>query len=154
MSTERYDYTLLLWSGNFNKLKWNKLLWICCKGYDYFTCQMGLTDLRKIFDSASKSLKSPSEKHFKAIVLVVLPQHNHTERIIEDNAFGDITFQKFQGIRINKLGSNVFKKTANKLQSVWCWDCNIQNQLPKYDLFMVRNIFCKKILNLNAVQLT
>lgn len=96
---------------------------------------------------------SANERHFRKIYIYAF-EGVENPIILEDNAFGDITFQKFQGIRINKLGSNVFKKTANKLQSVWCWDCNIQNQLPKYDLFMVRNIFCKKILNLNAVQLT
>ena len=64
--------------------------------------------------------------------------------ILEDNTFGHITFELFKGIRINKFGSNVFKKTANKLQSVWCWDCDIQNQLPKYDLFTVSNIYFAK----------
>lgn len=95
---------------------------------------MGLTDLRKIFDSASKSLKSPSEKHFKAIVLVVLPQHNHTERIIEDNAFGDITFDKFYGSGINKIDSNAFNKTASKLNEFKCDPCSLENQPPKYDI--------------------
>lgn len=30
--------------------------------------------------------------------------------ILEDNTFGHITFELFKGIRINKFGSNVFKK--------------------------------------------
>lgn len=100
---------------------------------------MGLTDLRKIFDSASKSLKTPSEKHFKAIILIVLPQHNDTERIIEENAFGDVTFDKFYGNGINKINSNAFNKTADKLNEFKCDPCSLENQPPKYDIQSMLN---------------
>ena len=54
---------------------------------------------------------------------------------LEDNLFGDITFEKFYGQNIHKIGSNVFNKTANKIELFNCgFNNSIEHQPPKYDL--------------------
>ena len=64
-------------------------------------------------------------------------QHNDPITL-EDNTFGDITFEGFQGIGIKKIGSNAFNKTANKLTGFYCNDCDIDNEPPKYDIQKVK----------------
>lgn len=54
--------------------------------------------------------------------------------ILEDDTFDDITFNEFHGIGIEKFVSNTFNRTANKLQTIFRWDCEVEHQPPKYDL--------------------
>ena len=103
---------------------------------DTITCKTTLNRISKIFKSISESL-APNQRHFKE---VRLNQHrNEREFILEDNSFGDITFDTFfadKGIR--KISSNAFNKTANKITTFHCVDCQLEHQPPKYH---IENVF-------------
>ena len=86
-----------------------------------------------MFNSASKNLGA-NEKHFKEVQLF-----SASNLILEDNTFGDITFESFHGLNIIKIGSNTFKKTSDKIDVFFCWTCSIQHQPPKYDLQTILN---------------
>lgn len=85
-----------------------------------------------IFSSASKNL-TQNERHFKTVELYVFTYKNESEATLQDNTFGDITFDQFHGYGIKKIGTNVFNKTAN-LTSFYCWKCPLEYQPPNYDL--------------------
>ena len=54
--------------------------------------------------------------------------------LIEDNLFGDITFDVFSGNGIRNIGSNVFNKNqTEKLRNFACFDCAIQFNNPKFN---------------------
>lgn len=56
---------------------------------------------------------------------------------LEDNTFGDITFENFHGLHINKIGSNTFNKTSGKLKLFYCIRCELTHEPAKYDLLAV-----------------
>ena len=58
---------------------------------------------------------------------------------LDDNLFGDITFEYFYGINIKKIGSNVFNKTADKIKTFICADCSLEHEPPKYNLQTIFN---------------
>ena len=76
-----------------------------------------------------------NETHFKTIALHPSVIENETERI-NDNTFGNITFERFYGYKIDKIGSNAFNNTANRLKKFICSNCSllITNDTPKYDI--------------------
>ena len=82
-----------------------------------------------------------NETHFKTISLHPSVSENETERIIEDSTFGHITFERFYGYKIDKIGSNAFNNTANRLKNFMCSNCSllITNETPKYDIQKVIN---------------
>ena len=82
-----------------------------------------------MFDLASKNLGA-NEKHFKTVQL----SSSSNEFTLEDNTFSDITFESFNGDNIIKIGSNAFNITANKIESINCFSCSIEQQPPKYDI--------------------
>ena len=88
-------------------------------------------NLRQIFQSASQNLKA-GEKHFNEVNIHVLSHDG--EITIEDDTFSNITFDKFTGFGINKIGTNAFKETFNKIKSFACQNCLIENEPPKYDI--------------------
>ena len=65
---------------------------------------------------------------------------------LDDNLFGDITFEYFYGINIKKIGSNVFNKTADKIKTFICADCPLEHQPPKYNLQTIFNQMSQLIL--------
>lgn len=73
----------------------------------------------------------PNDRHFEIV-------HVYDLVTLEDDTFGDITFDTFHGSSIRKIGSNAFNKTANKIKIFICWLCDLENQPPKYDL---QNLF-------------
>ena len=94
---------------------------------------------------ASKNLTA-NETHFKTVHLYRLEGYDDSITL-EDNTFGDITFELFRGSGIKRIGSNAFNKTANKLQSFYCDGCDIDNEPPKYDIYKVEIMqFENKIL--------
>ena len=46
---------------------------------------------------------------------------------LEDNLFGDITFEEFHGDNIKKISSNVFNKTSEKVKYFYCYNCSLEN---------------------------
>ena len=86
-----------------------------------------------MFNSASKNLGT-NEKHFKKVELF-----SFNNLILEDNTFGDISFEGFHGMNIVKIGTHTFNKTADKIDVFFCWTCSIEHQPPKYDLQTVLN---------------
>ena len=86
-----------------------------------------------MFNSASKNLGA-NEKHFKNIQIFA-----NKELVLEDETFGDITFESFHGLKIKKIGTHVFNKTADKIEVFFCWSCSIEHQPPKYDLQAILN---------------
>lgn len=86
-------------------------------------------------------------KHFDCVKIV-----DHEENaivILEENSFGDITFDHFHGHFFGKLKSNSFTKTSNKIKSFDCLYCGLKNEPPKYDL---KNVF-NQMLQLNAMSI-
>ena len=90
--------------------------------------------MANVFNSASKNLGA-NEKHFKGIELYSFDK----EITLEDNIFGDITFERFYGVNVIRIGSNAFNKTANKIQLFFCLVCSIEQQPPKYDIKTILN---------------
>ena len=70
---------------------------------------------------------------------------------LDDNLFGDITFEYFYGINIKKIGSNVFNKTADKIKTFICADCPLEHEPPKYNLQTIFNQMSQ--LNLISIEL-
>ena len=48
---------------------------------------------------------------------------------LESGIFGEITFEPFIGYNINKIGWNVFNKSADKITMFSCHICNLENRL-------------------------
>lgn len=97
----------------------------------------------------------PNETHFRALFLYPSVDEE-LERVIEDDVFGDITFENFEGHQIDKINSNAFNKTAHKIQSFNCYDYPIVNQPPKYNIIkVVKNFIVLKelYLNLNVTEI-
>ena len=67
--------------------------------------------------------------------------------ILED-IFGDITFDIFAGENINKISSNVFKKTGEKIKIFQCHSCKLENH-SKYNLDTIFN----QMSNLEALSI-
>lgn len=86
---------------------------------------------------ASKKL-GKNETHFK-YVSILSPLE---PAILEDNFFGEFTFEKFYGVKIRKFGSNVFQKTADKINIFDCWDCYLENK-QNYSLQTIFNRMTK-----------
>ena len=74
-----------------------------------------------------------NEKHFKKVNLFSFKGFDDSITL-EDNTFSDITFDEFHCIGVKKIHSNASNRTANKLQTIFCWDCEVEHQPPKYDL--------------------
>ena len=86
----------------------------------------------------SKNLDA-NKKHFKSVKLLTSSIDPESERILEDSTFGDITFEEFHGWNINKISSNAFNKTADKILVFECFECSLVNQPPKYDIEKLTN---------------
>lgn len=99
------------------------------------TCHETLNNVSKIFNWMSKNLDA-NEKHFKTLILHPSTNENQLERIIQDDTFKDITFDTFYGWNINKMASNSFNITANKIGQFSCHECTLTNQL-NYNIFNV-----------------
>lgn len=106
-----------------------------------------MTQIGRAFELASKNLKG-DEKNFKRVNLFAFRGHNDPITL-EDNTFGDITFETFYGTGIKKIGSNAFNKTTDKLQTFFCDECDIINEPPKYDIQKVKIMQFEK-QNLNS----
>ena len=89
------------------------------------TCQKNLTELTKIFNSFNKNVDA-NEKHFKIMRIFAFFNDPFT---LEDGIFGEITFEQFAGYNLNKIGSNVFNKSADKITMFSCHICNLENRL-------------------------
>lgn len=92
--------------------------------------------LPKVFNSF-KTLNA-TERHFQLVELRPSKTVNETERVLEDDTFGDITFEGFTGYNINKIGTNVFNKTAVVLEEFSCHKCSLKFQ-PNYDIRKIIN---------------
>ena len=92
---------------------------------------MKSTDLSKIFNSISKSL-GENDSHFKRVKITLT--ENGT---LNDNSFGDITFDSFSGEGINKISNKAFGKSSDSIQSFWCEKCWLENHSPKYNFWNV-----------------
>ena len=89
----------------------------------------------KFLNVVTKNL-APADRHFKEITLD--PLKNSSEFILQDNAFGHITFEYFFGHKINKISSNAFNNTAKFIIDFYCLTCQLNNDPPNYDL---QNVF-------------
>lgn len=85
-----------------------------------------------------------------------MEHHGHSPFTLEDDFFSDITFESFYGANIQKIGSNVFSKSANKITTFNCFDCSLQHQSPKYDfktIFSQMNQLYTLELGLNVTEI-
>lgn len=122
---------------------------------DEIACYEPLNKLPKVFNSAFKNIGS-NQKHFKRVYLSAFLGKNEFETTLQDDTFGDITFEEFEGIEITRIQSNAFSKTANKIKIFWCWSCYLKNQPPNYDLQNVFNQMTELIdllYGLNATEM-
>ena len=101
------------------------------KPTDTITCSKNLPEIGKAFQLASKNL-SANYKHFD--ILYVKGMEHDSHLTLEDDTFGDITFELFYGNNIGKIGANTFKKAAQKIKFLLCLWCALEFQPPKYDL--------------------
>lgn len=88
---------------------------------------------------------------------MILYVNNSDNQIIEENTFGDLTFERVTLHGIKMIHSNAFNWTANKIKAFYCSQCLLENQLPKYDLQALFNQMTKlEILSigLNLTQLS
>ena len=74
-----------------------------------------------------------NDKHFENLILK--SENNQNELILNDDLFGDLTFEKFQGVGVNKIGSKAFSKSAERLTEFHCLNCHLVNQPPTYNLW-------------------
>ena len=93
-----------------------------------------MTQISKAFESTSKNLGA-NEKHFHEVHIFAMSKYNPVT--LEDNTFGDITFETFHGLHINKIGSNTFNRTSGKLKIFYCITCELAHEPSKYDLLAV-----------------
>ena len=122
---------------------------------DEIACYEPLNKLPKVFNSAFKNFNS-NQKHFKKVYLSAFLGQNEFETTLQDDTFGDITFEEFEGVEITKIQSNAFSKTANKIKIFWCWSCPLKNQPPNYDLqnvFNQMNGLIDLLYGLNATEI-
>lgn len=91
--------------------------------------------MQKIFYTINKNLLNETEKHFKRIELWTT--NTDKSLILDDNPFSDITFDEFQGHRINNvlLGNKAFGKSATTIKKLSCEYCAIENSPPNYDVW-------------------
>ena len=101
------------------------------KPTDTITCSKNFPQIGKAFELASKNL-SANDKHFDSVYVKAIGQDSHLT--LEDDTFGDITFELFLGSKIGKIGANTFKKAAQKFKFFICLFCALEYQPPKYDL--------------------
>lgn len=120
----------------------------CDQDTEMIICQETLNRVSKVFNWMSKNLDF-NEMHFKRVKLYPSFIEEEYERIIQDDTFGDITFEEFQAHNVSKIGSNAFNITAHKIKKFECFDCSLVNQPPKYNLFKVINL----MINLNHLSL-
>ena len=80
---------------------------------------------------ASKNL-SENYRHFDIVYVKATRRDSHLT--LEDDTFGDITFELFYGNNIGKIGTNTFKKASQKIKFLLCLWCALEFQPPKYDL--------------------
>ena len=83
------------------------------------------------------------EKHFREVVLYAFRGYDDPITL-EDNTFGDITFEVLSGFRIKRIGSSALNNTANKLRTFYCVECEIDNEPPKYDIQKVEIMLLEK----------
>ena len=115
-----------------NKIKFYQNLINFFKATDIIACQKNLTQISKAFQSASKNLGT-NERHFDEVDI-----YSFESLSLEDDTFGDITFDTFHGRNINLIGSNAFSKTGSKTKMLFCLSCALEHQPPKYNL---QNVF-------------
>ena len=88
----------------------------------------------------SKNLKSPNENHFGEVKL--LSTNTNEKRILDDDIFGEITFEHFTGEEIDEIGINTFSKTANKITAFRCTFMKEQNS----EIFKILNRMTKLLI--------
>lgn len=88
--------------------------------------------MNKIFKSANKNLDQ-NDKHFENLILT--NQNNQNQLILNDDLFGNLTFEKFQGVGVKEIGSKTFSKSAERLTEFHCLNCQLANQPPTYNLW-------------------
>lgn len=81
-------------------------------------------------------MKWPNDRHFSKIRLIASLDNDSS---LEENVFGDITFDEFVGTNITKIHTNAFNKTAEKITLFDCSGCNLNNLLPNYDIRKMAN---------------
>ena len=74
-----------------------------------------MTQISKAFQSASKNL-GDNEKHFDEVHIFSMSKYDPVT--LEDNTFGDITFEKFNGYTIKIMHHNTFGRAAENITQI------------------------------------
>ena len=107
--------------------------------------------VKSVFESLSKNLNE-NEKHFKS--LFINPGNNNDS--LGDNLFADITFDSFSGALITKISDKTFGKTAKTIKSFICEYCQIENDPPNHNIWLVMKQFTELNylkINLNVTEI-
>lgn len=86
----------------------------------------------KIFALASKDI-TLKNKHFKKIEIE--RPSNETEATLNDNSFGDFTFDHFNGIRIEKISTNAFGNSSTTVYNFLCSYCTLIDSPSNYNIW-------------------
>ena len=86
----------------------------------------------KIFASASKN-NTLKDKHFKKIE--IQRPSNETETTLNDNSFGDFTFDNFYGVQIEKISTNAFGNSSTTIYNFFCSYCVLTYSPSNYNIW-------------------
>lgn len=94
------------------------------------------------------------EKHFTEIRLTVFSD-SEKALTLQENTFGDLTFDSFYGFGINKINEKAFGKSAQTIKKFWCLSCELQNT-QNHDIWKVLgqlNKLNSSIIGLNVTEI-
>ena len=61
--------------------------------------------------------------------------YDNGDRALDDDIFGDITFERLKGDDIMKLGTNLFSKTSHLFKWINLEFCYLRNSPPEHNIW-------------------
>ena len=94
-----------------------------------------MNNISNVFNSISEY--SGVGKHYKTVGIYFSKDANLTQDqlTLNDNSFADITFEEFFTNDTKRISVNAFGNASKTLKILNCFDCNLQNEPPEYDIW-------------------
>ena len=99
------------------------------------SCNTKLNELPKIFNSLGKNLE---DKHFQEMN-IISSSKTLSESTLNDNTFGDIFFNRFNGSGIKRISLKAFHTQREKIitNEFFCKDCEFSDSPSNYNIWTV-----------------
>ena len=91
------------------------------------------------------------EKHFDKVQLYTALNLKEYKRVLDDTFFGDITFEKFEAFKIDKIMQNAFNKTADQIKEFMYPNCALAIDI--FNVIKPINHLTSLILGLNVTEI-